>query len=238
MMLIANKDWDNYVVNAEELARSPGFLSLRDRILDRARIAEGECVLDCGAGTGLLTLPAATLAERVWAVDISAAMCSYLETKAASAGLGNVEPVVASVISLPLIDRSVDVAVSNYCFHHLSDRGKLQSLAEIHRVLKPGGRLAFADMMFSVGVGSERDRAVLASKVRSMMAKGPAGVWRLARNAGRYATRRWEQPADPRWWREALAAAGFVEVEVEPLEHEGALAVARRPDGDGEVRPA
>lgn len=234
-MLIAEKNWDNYVINAESLARSPGFLSLREGILARAAIAEGESVLDCGAGTGLLTLPAAAVADRVWAVDISPAMCNYLATKVESAGLGNVSPAVASVVSLPLVDRSVDVVVSNYCFHHLSDPEKRQALGEIHRVLRPGGRLVFADMMFSVSVGGRRNRAVVTSKVRSMLAKGPAGVWRLARNAGRYASGKWEHPADPDWWRQALLAAGFVDVEVEPLEHEGALASARTPNGG---RPA
>lgn len=229
MMLATAKDWDKYVVNAEQLARSPGFRSLRDEILGRAEIKPGERVLDCGAGTGLLTLPAATIAGRVWAVDISAGMCSYLETKAASAGLENVTLVVASVVSLPLVDRSVDVAVSNYCFHHLGEQDKHQALAEIHRVLVPGGRFVFADMMFSVGVGSRRNRAVLGSKVRAMVKKGPAGVWRLARNAGRYLSGRWEHPADPQWWSAALENAEFVDVEVQPLAHEGAIAIGRKP---------
>lgn len=228
-MLLSHKDWDNYVVNAEELARSPGFVSLRDQILERAGIASDQHVIDCGAGTGLLTLPAGAVGAKVWAVDISAEMCGYLGTKAASAGLDNVTPVVASVVSLPLVDQSVDVAVSNYCFHHLADRDKRKALAELRRVLVPGGRLVFADMMFSVGVSRPRDRAVLRAKARAMLAKGPAGVWRLTRNAGRYVGGRWERPAHPQWWKQALIEAGFCEVEVEALEHEGAIAEARRP---------
>lgn len=228
LMLIAEKDWDDYVVNAELLARSEGFQHLKGEILRRAQIQAGEAVVDCGAGTGLLTLEAARTAERVWALDISAGMCGYLETKAASARLDNVTPVVGSVVSLPLVDSSVDVAVSNYCFHHLPDEEKHQAIAEIHRVLAPDGRLIFADMMFSVGVATPRDREVIASKVRAMVAKGPAGVWRLARNAGRYAARRWEYPAGPEWWKEALLAAGFVGVEVEAMAHEGGVAEARK----------
>lgn len=231
-MLMADKDWDDYVVNAEELARSPGFRALRDEILDRARITPDESVLDCGAGTGLLTLSVAGVAGRVWALDISAAMCGYLGTKAASAGLENVEPVVGSVVSLPLVDESVDVVISNYCFHHVSNDEKERALNEIFRVLTPGGRLVFGDMMFSVSLATGRDRAVLRAKVRGMLAKGPAGVWRLARNAGRYVSGRWEQPADPGWWQRALVSAGFNGVEVVPLEHEGAIAVASKPDED------
>ena len=225
----AEKDWDRYVVCAEAVARTPGFAALRDGILERAGLRPGERVVDLGAGTGLLTLAAAREAGRVWAVDISRGMCEYLATKAASAGLDNVEPVTTSIVSLPLVEGSVDVAISNYCFHHLDAAGKLVALREAHRVLVPGGRLVVGDMMFSLALGDGRNRAVVGDKVRRLIAKGPAGAWRLARNGARYLTGRWERPATPEWWREALAETGFVDVVVETLEHEGGIATARKP---------
>lgn len=76
-------------------------------------------------------------------------MCEYLRAKAASAGLDNVHAAVASAVSLPLVDEAADVVVSNYCFHHLSDPDKRHALRETHRVLGPGGRLVFGDMMFA-----------------------------------------------------------------------------------------
>lgn len=223
------KDWDNHVADAEEVARGSGFRLLRDRILDRADLGPDDIVIDIGAGTGLLTLPAAVLTNRVWAVDISPAMCDYLNTKATSAGLENIEPVVASAISLPFVDAHADVVISNYCFHHLRDVQKERAIAEIIRVLRPGGRLVFGDMMFKIGVANSRDRQVVAQKVAAMLRKGPGGLVRLAKNGARIASGSWEHPARAGWWSDALSQAGFESVEIEVLEHEGGIASARLP---------
>lgn len=222
------KNWDRYVIHAEEVARGAGFRALRDRILERAGAGPPDDALDIGAGTGLLALSLAERVRHVWAVDISAAMTSYLETKAGSAGLENLECVTASAVSLPLVDASVDLVVSNYCFHHLDDRGKERALAEVARVLRPGGRLVFGDMMFRVSVTDARDRRVVASKVRGMLRKGPGGIVRLAKNGARIVDRRWERPARADWWDAAMRRAGFIDVDVELLPHEGGIASARR----------
>ena len=223
------KNWDEHVVHAEEVARGAGFRHLRDRILELAQPVADDVAVDVGSGTGLLTLPLAKRVHGVWAVDIAPLMGEYLRTKALSAGLDNIETATASAVSLPLIDASATLVVSNYCFHHLDDAGKHRALREAHRVLKPGGRLVFGDMMFRVSFGESRDRQVVAAKVRGMLKKGPAGIARLARNGVRFASGRWERPARADWWEAALRDAGFTEVRVEVLSHEGGLAVARRP---------
>lgn len=223
------KNWDNHVADAEEVARGRGFRDLRDRILTLAQPASTDVALDVGSGTGLLTLPIAEAVELVWAFDISPAMTEYLTIRAISAGVDNIRAATAPASSLPLVDGSVDVVVSNYCLHHLDDAGKRRALAEAYRVLRPGGRIVFGDMMFTVGIASARDRQVVANKVRALAGKGPAGFWRLAKNAGRYVSGRWERPADPEWWSTALNEAGFRDVRVEPLAHEGGIASARRP---------
>lgn len=198
-------------------------------MLERVEINRQDRVLDLGAGTGLLTLALADRVARVWALDISPAMCSYLETKAASAGAENVETVVGSAVSLPLVDESVDLVVSNYCLHHLGLDDKLRALAEIHRVLVPGGHFVLGDMMFSVALTDARDRHVLSSKVKAMLRKGPAGVIRLVKNAVRILLARHERPARPEWWEDALLGAGFEDVGVEALPHEGGIGIGRKP---------
>ena len=227
-LLSADKNWNRYVASAETVARGPGFQALRDRIIELASVSADDEVLDLGSGTGLLTLPAAERARRVWALDISQGMADYLSAKARSAGLDNVEAIVGSAVSVPLVDESVQAVISNYCFHHLDHAAKLTALTEASRVLAPGGRLVIGDMMFSLAPGDRRNRAVVSSKVRSLLAKGPAGAWRLARNGARYVAGRWERPADASWWTAALAEAGFTEVSVETLEHEGGIARARK----------
>jgi ubiquinone/menaquinone biosynthesis C-methylase UbiE len=227
-MRTLTKDWDRHVAEAEELARRGGFQELRDAILRRAGPRPADRVVDVGAGTGLLTLAFAKRVERVWAFDISPAMVEYLRAKAASAGFENVDAVVASALSLPLVDAAAELVVSNYCFHHLSDRDKRRALSEVHRVLVPGGRVVIGDMMFRPALTDARDRRVVAQKVRSLIGKGPTGVARLAKNGLRFVIVRWERPARPGWWESALAQAGFVDVDVEPLRHEGGIAVGRR----------
>ena len=228
-MTTGTKNWDAHVAQAEEVARGAGFGHLRDRILELAAPEADAVVVDVGAGTGLLALPLAERVTKLWAIDISPLMGEYLRAKAASAGLDNIETVTASAVSLPLVDASADLVVSNYCFHHLDDDGKRRALEEVHRVLKPGGRFVFGDMMFRVSVTDRRDRRVVAAKVRAMLRKGPAGVLRLLRNAMRLVGGRWERPARVEWWSRALSDAGFAGVTVAPLEHEGGIATARRP---------
>lgn len=220
------KDWDRHVAHAEELAGSPGFQRLRDAILDLAVPAVGEQAVDIGAGTGLLTIPLSQRCARVWAIDISAAMVECICAKAAAMEIANIEAVVASATSLPLETASVQLVVSNYCLHHLNTGDKRRALAEIHRVLAPDGRLVLGDMMFRLAGASARDRAIVATKVREMLRRGPAGAARLAKSAARIATGAGERPAPPEWWRDALGVAGFVDVSVDPLAHEGGIAVA------------
>jgi ubiquinone/menaquinone biosynthesis C-methylase UbiE len=229
LMKALAKDWDRHVIEAEEVARGVGFGELRDLILERAEPRPADRAIDLGAGTGLLSLPLAAQVSRLWAIDISPAMCEYLRVKATSAGLTNVEVAVASAVSLPLVDGAADLVVSNYCLHHLSNEDKHRALREIHRVLAPGGRVVLGDMMFRPALNSSRDRKVLSAKVRALVRKGPSGVVRLVKNGARFAAARWEKPVRPEWWGDALLQAGFVAVSVEPLPHEGGIASAKKP---------
>lgn len=224
---LRRKNWDDHVSHLEDMAQTDGFQALRDRIVERADLRASDRVVDVGAGTGLLALAAARRCEQVWAIDISPAMCRVLKAKAAARSVRNLTVVKASAMRLPLPDDSVDAVVSNYCYHHLNDGDKLVALTEARRVLRPGGRLVLGDMMFRVRVNDSRDREIIARLVVKMLRRGPAGVLRIAKNALRYLTGRWEHPADAEWWASALAQTGFEDVEVLPLDHEGGIALAR-----------
>ncbi|MHB8492430.1 MAG: class I SAM-dependent methyltransferase [Solirubrobacteraceae bacterium] len=223
------KNWDGHVASMELLAATPAFTAIRDQILEMAELRAADTVLDIGAGTGLLALAAAPRVAQVSALDVSPAMCHYLEVKRRRLGIANMEVLNASAVDLPIGDAQLDAVVSNYCLHHLRDAEKIKALGEIYRVLRPGGRLVFGDMMFSLSLTGRRDRAVIGRVVRRMVSRGPAGVIRVARNAARQLGGRGEHPARVQWWQDALLQAGFTEVSVQALDHEGGVAAARRP---------
>jgi ubiquinone/menaquinone biosynthesis C-methylase UbiE len=220
--------WDERVQAWEEVAASEAFLAIRDRIVELAEPERDDQVVDLGAGTGLLALALAPRVRELVAVDISERMLERLSVAAVADGVHNVETIVGDLRRLPLDDESATLVVSNYAFHHLDDAGKELALAEARRILRPGGRMVICDMMFSLSL-EPRDRRLIAEKLAALLKRGPAGLLRIFRNAGRILAGRWEQPATPQTWGEMLAARGFEDVQIELLEHEAAIASARRP---------
>jgi ubiquinone/menaquinone biosynthesis C-methylase UbiE len=217
------------VESLERLTATPAFQELRDRILLRAQLRASDRLLDIGTGTGLLAIAAAPLVSRVSALDLSPAMCRRLQEKCEQLRIENVEVLTGTATRLPLEHSAFDVVVSNYCFHHLSAPDKARALAEIRRVLRPGGRLVFGDMMFSLSLLHRRDRAVTMRLAHRMLSHGPSGMLRVVRNVAHVVSGRGEHPARVEWWRDALLRAGFTDIVVQALEHEGGIASARRP---------
>ena len=82
--------------------------------------------------------------------------------------------------------------------------------------------------MFHVGFRQARGRDVIVRFTREMLRRGPAGMMRRAKNAVRFATAA-SIPASIDWWRRELDQAGFSEIAVRALHHEGGIATARRP---------
>jgi ubiquinone/menaquinone biosynthesis C-methylase UbiE len=220
--------WDDRVEAWEDVVASDTFLAIRDRIVELAEPSSDDVAVDLGAGTGLLALALAPRVQELVAVDISERMLERLDDAAITDGIHNVETLNADLRRLPLSDESATLVVSNYAFHHLDDTGKELALAEARRILRPGGRLVICDMMFSLSL-KPRDRRLVWEKVVALLKRGPAGAVRVLRNAGRVVAGRWEQPAPPETWEEILRARGFADVRIELLEHEAAVALARRP---------
>ena len=220
--------WDRRCDAWDEIAASPPFLALRDAVLREAAIDAGQKVVDLGSGTGLLALAAAGPASHVLAIDVSAPMLRRLAEHAAERGLTNIDLLHGDMRRLPLPDGSADVVVSCYAFHHLVDDGKELAAAEAFRVLRPGGRLVVADMMFDLSMG-RRDRGIILHKAALMLRRGIPGVIRLARNAARVARGRWEHPASTAWWETMLARRGFVLVGSQELMQEAGIAYATKP---------
>jgi SAM-dependent methyltransferase len=112
------------------------------------RIEPGEVVLDlgCGAGTDLLIAAQMTgVGGHAIGVDMTPAMLERAAASARAMGLANVYVHEALIESLPLADGSVDVVISNGVIDLVPDKDA--AFAEIDRVLRPGGRVQFADVV-------------------------------------------------------------------------------------------
>jgi SAM-dependent methyltransferase len=108
----------------------------------------GETVVDVGSGGGIDTILAARRVGsegRAIGLDVLEEMCERGRRHAAQAGVdGWTEFVLGEMEDIPLPDGSADVVISNGVLN-LSAR-KSRALAEIFRLLRPGGRLCLADL--------------------------------------------------------------------------------------------
>ena len=215
--------WEDHAVH--------GLDSVVDAVVARTGPSPLGVVVDVGCGGGALSLPLALRAEKLIAVDVSAAMLAKLDERAAGLGLDRIEARCQPIEELYLPPGSVDVVVSNYALHHLLDRDKQKFVTNAATWLRPGGKLVIGDMMIGRGLEAE-DRRILAAKVRVLAARGPAGWWRVAKNAWRLYSRTVERPVAMRAWTEMMCGAGFSEVRAERVVSEAAVVSGVRPIGD------
>ena len=146
----------------------------------------GAIALDMGCGGGHVTFRLAPLVDSIVACDLSAPMLETVAAEAARRGLSNVVTKRTAAERLPCPDCAFDVVATRYSAHHWG--GFHEGLAQMRRVLKPGGLALFADVV-SPG------RPLLDTWLQTLeLLRDPSHV----RNAS-------EEE-----WRAALAANGFV----------------------------
>jgi ubiquinone/menaquinone biosynthesis C-methylase UbiE len=121
--------------------------AMREQTVELAALSPGERVLEVGCGTGEVAQRARSrvgATGQVSGIDPSAEMIAVAQRKARRAGL-DIDYRVGAIEALPYPDASFDVVLSSLMMHHLPDDLKSGGLAEVRRVLKPGGRLLIVD---------------------------------------------------------------------------------------------
>ena len=157
-----------------------------------AALRPGERVLDLGSGGGIDVLLSARRVGTTgfaYGVDMTDEMLDLARANAAQAGASNVEFLKGTIEEVPLPDGSVDVVISNCVINLSVDKPRV--LAEMHRVLVPGGRIGISDVVAEDHL-TPADRAERGSFVGCI-----AGA--LSRTE----------------YLDGLAAAGFADAEVE-----------------------
>lgn len=136
-------------------ATRAGKFVVWDRVLDELRLRGDETALDLGCGRGAVLLATAKRLPRGRAIGVDLWQADQTENSQeatlANAALekvaDRVEVRTADITALPLADESVDVIVSSLAIHNIpTHAGRRQALDEAVRVLRPGGRLAIADL--------------------------------------------------------------------------------------------
>lgn len=121
--------------------------AFRYETIEPAQLKPGESVLEVGCGTGTWTLIARKRVGktgRVAGIDPAPKQILRALHKAAKQGL-SIDFQIGVIERLAFPDHSFDVVLSSFMMHHLPDDLKQRGLAEIARVLKPGGRLLIID---------------------------------------------------------------------------------------------
>ena len=114
------------------------------KIIEILALKQTDIVADLGCGSGYFSVPIAEKVDKVYAIDIQQEMLNFLEQKIREQQIANIEPLLSKEKNqIPLQNESITVLLTVNTLHEFQD--KKQMVKEIHRVLKPLGKVAIID---------------------------------------------------------------------------------------------
>ncbi len=149
-----NPDVDRYRDRFESESRE--VYLLREQLVEASAVRPGLDVADVGAGTGFFTV---MFAQRIgekgttYAVDIAPAFLESIDQRAQDEDLTNIRTVLCDQSSTKLEPASVDLVFICDTYHHFENPE--QSMASIHRALRPGGTLVLVEFDRREGISSD-----------------------------------------------------------------------------------
>jgi ubiquinone/menaquinone biosynthesis C-methylase UbiE len=131
--------------NAHAYTVSAGHANLTEleKLVERVAPRPTDTLLDIGTGAGHTAIAFAPVVKRVIAYDLTPQMLEEVERNAAAKGITNVETRQGAAEKLPYPDASFELVSCRLTTHHFANLA--QALAEMARVLKPGGKLVIMD---------------------------------------------------------------------------------------------
>ena len=129
--------------------RSEEAEELAERATAGLANAKKMLAIDLACGPGTYTRPLAARVRQAIGADLTPAMVEKARAEAARDGITNIEFVCADIYALPFADGAAGIVSCGYAFHHMTDPAR--ALAEMSRVLQPGGRLAVTDIIVPEG---------------------------------------------------------------------------------------
>lgn len=150
-----NLDAD-HVARYDAIADSGGAAEVA--LLVELGLDNDSTVVDLGAGTGQFTLAVAPVCSRVFAVDVSPVMLERLRAKVGALGVANVEVVRAGFLTYDHVGPPADYVYSRWALHHLPDFWKALAFRRMRSIMRPGGVLRLADVVYSFDPSEAEER--------------------------------------------------------------------------------
>jgi ubiquinone/menaquinone biosynthesis C-methylase UbiE len=147
-------DFDRWALSYDENIRKAddsddwmfgGYYRVLDKVVEYCELKkyENPLVLDIGVGTGNLSAHFLEKGLTVTAIDPSQKMREICQSK-----YPDLEVLSGDLLDIPLPPESIDIIISSYAFHHLTEEEKTVSVSLMRDILQPDGRIVIADLMF------------------------------------------------------------------------------------------